>query len=311
MEHHIVDKRTNRTGASRADTNKWTVVVNKRSQVRRKEHDLRNKLRRDGRDDTPSDSTDGTVSTHGSNGTNNANGANGTSSATNSTSNTSNANGAPNGNIANMKKMLCNNILTSGSCHYGDKCMYAHNLVEQNVDPLRKKAYDIIRGIEQIDYKPDRELGKALLQLTKVCDNCMKGRCPGAYNCKYGVYDKKYQVCADDLRYGICYNTSCNCVHLTNKGLVPLNSTTRVEPLRIIRYADKVDKADKTKDVTVPTGTLLTEEFLLTLNRRDRESRHESDSDKVSDDTEDIERVKAYLEHQSDTDDSCDESIFE
>src|ERR1700722_17114726 len=58
----------------------------------------------------------------------------------------------------NMKKILCNNMLIRGKCNYGNKCLYAHNIYEQNVDPIRKKAYDIIMNNKMIDDEPDNEL---------------------------------------------------------------------------------------------------------------------------------------------------------
>lgn len=224
-----------------------------------------------------------------------------------------------------MKKMLCNNVLTCGECHYGDKCMYAHNLSEQNVDSFRKKAYDIISGKEKISYKPDKELTKALLQLSKVCEDCIKNKCPGGYNCKYGALDKKFQVCADDLRYGICYNTTCNCVHLTNKGLIPLNSSnTKNQPLRVISVNDKP------KNTNIPTGTILSDDFFVKLSsagsehdnksNKSNKIKQKNDSDNklhIDDDDDDdetaetMERIKEYLDHNSDSDKSCNDSIFQ
>ena len=232
---------------------KWITVMNKKSQIRKKDADIRNKLKIFKDDD-------------------------------------------------NVKKMLCNNVLISDECHYGDKCMYAHSLSEQNLDPVRKKAYDIIMGKETISYKPDKELGKTLLQLTKICEECNKNKCSGGYNCKYGVIDKKYQICADDLRYGICYNATCNNIHLTNKGLIPLNSNNKNEIIRIVKYNDKIN------NVNVPDGTLLSEDFFMKLSKNNR--RITSD---ISDDSDDesTERIKAYLDQNSDSDKSCNESIFD
>lgn len=208
-------------------------------------------------------------------------------------------------NDNNVKKMLCNNILEYGTCHYGDKCMYAHSLSEQNVDPIRKKAYDIILDKEKISYKPDKELSRTLLQLTKVCDDCDKKKCSGGYNCKYGVIDKKYQICADDLRYGICYNETCNCIHLTNKGLIPLNCNNKNETIRVIKYTDK------NKKINIPHGTLITEDFFLKLSGGNKQKKNDYDSDDSENEFADVERIKKYLNENSDSDKSCDESIFD
>lgn len=233
---------------------RWVTVMNRRSHVKRKEPDIRSKLKIVKEDDN------------------------------------------------NIKKILCNNILEFGECHYGDKCMYAHSLLEQNIDPMRKKAYDIIFDNENISYKPDKELGRTLLQLTKVCEDCNKKKCSGGYNCKYGVFDKKYQVCADDLRYGICYNATCNNIHLTNKGLIPLNSNNKNETIQVIKYIDK------TKNINIPDGTLLSEDFFLKLSKNNKQRNNEYDSDS---DDESIERIKEYLDQNSDSDKSCDQSIFD
>ena len=207
----------------------------------------------------------------------------------------------------NMKKILCNNILISKSCHYGDKCKYAHRLEDQNVEPIRKKAYDIIKGLEKINYKPERELSKTFLQLTKVCDLCCLNKCPGGYNCKYGVFDKIYQVCADDLKYGICYNTSCNNVHLTNKGLIPLNANRNI--IKTLKYTER------TKNISIPDGTLLSDDFFLNLKKNIKGNNNDpnrydlgiNDSD---DSDESRKRIKEYLDFNSDSDKSCNESIF-
>ncbi|AYV80824.1 MAG: hypothetical protein Harvfovirus7_21 [Harvfovirus sp.] len=207
--------------------------------------------------------------------------------------------------VKNMKKVLCNNVLMSQTCHYGDKCMYAHSLDDQNVDTVRRKAYDILDGREGISYKPDRELSKTFLQLTKICDACCKNKCPGGYNCKYGVFDKKYQICADDLRYGICYNTTCNNIHLTNRGLIPLNSIGLQEPIKIIKFTDR------SKSVSVPDGTLLSEDFFQNLGKSSRNTYDIDESSEEEDMTNTKERIKEFLEENSDSDRSCDESIFD
>lgn len=207
--------------------------------------------------------------------------------------------------LKNMKKVLCNNVLISQTCHYGDKCMYAHSIEDQNVEPIRKKAYNILEGLEKINYKPDRELSKTLLQLTKICEACCKNKCPGGYNCKYGVYDKKYQICADDLRYGICYNTTCNNIHLTNRGLIPLNSIGKNEPIKIIKFIDK------SKNISVPDGTLLSDDFFQNLKNNSKNAYDIDDSSDEDSLTDSKERIKEFLDHNSDSDRSCDESIFD
>lgn len=126
-------------------------------------------------------------------------------------------------NNFNHKKILCNNIVIKGFCSYGNKCSYAHTLDEQNLDISRKNAYDIIKNdsdLSHIDLKTNYLLYKTLLSLTKTCAQCIKGKCKGGYNCKFGVCLKKYQLCEDDLNYGNC-NNNCGLIHLTKRKLIP------------------------------------------------------------------------------------------
>ena len=125
-----------------------------------------------------------------------------------------------------IKKLLCFNILHHGSCPYESKCIYAHNMSEQNVDNDRKLAYYyIINDIDMsdIDLIRNKTLINSFTQLCSVCEMCLNHSCPGGYNCKYGVFSKKYQICKNDLITGKCFNLNCERVHLTNKGLIPYN----------------------------------------------------------------------------------------
>ena len=97
--------------------------------------------------------------------------------------------------INGRKKILCQNMIKNNQCKYGDKCSYAHNLNEQNILPLRKRAYDIIKNnidLNNIDLHSEENLYKTLLELTKSCKNCNNNNCIGGYNCKLGVYNKNY-----------------------------------------------------------------------------------------------------------------------
>jgi hypothetical protein len=126
--------------------------------------------------------------------------------------------------IKKKNQVLCKNMITAGICRYGDKCIYAHSLDDQYVNPDRKYAYDIIKNISQlenIDLIKNKEIFYILKQLTKSCQKCIINQCAGGYNCKYGVFDKQYQICHHDLISGRCLNTECEFIHLTKKGLVP------------------------------------------------------------------------------------------
>jgi hypothetical protein len=124
----------------------------------------------------------------------------------------------------NLKKILCHNIIYNGECKYGDKCLYAHNLNDQNINTRRKIAYDIIKSeddLSNINLKLNNDLYRTLLELTRYCKNCNNNLCIGGYNCKSGAYDIKYCVCINDLNYGDCNNPKCNLLHLTKRGLIP------------------------------------------------------------------------------------------
>ena len=179
---------------------------------------------------------------------------------------------------SDMKRiLLCNSVIARKDCKYGNKCMYAHNLEQQNIVPIRKRAYNIIRGYEDID-TIDAELKRALIQLTRVCDGCIHGKCPGGYNCKNGVCDEKYKICEDDLFGGNCANVLCNAIHLTNRGLIPLN--THQLPLLDELFVEFSDHPN------------------------DNESQDSVES-------KDIDHIRNYLEHNSDSDAECTKSIFD
>jgi hypothetical protein len=118
------------------------------------------------------------------------------------------------------KKILCKNILSNKQCTYYNKCLYAHSIEDQNVDDIRKLAYDIIKNPNLYDIKEileNNELKETFLELTKLCNDCSKNICPGGYNCKYGAINKKYVVCYNDIFYhsnGGCRNNLCKYVHI-------------------------------------------------------------------------------------------------
>jgi hypothetical protein len=126
----------------------------------------------------------------------------------------------------NLKKILCHNILTYKECRYGDKCMYAHNLNEQNIDKNRQHVYDVLEktDMSDINLQIDKKLYNSLLELTKLCEHCAKNSCGGGYNCKFGACSKKFHICSKDLNFGNCIG-KCSCVHLTDRGLTPYNGS--------------------------------------------------------------------------------------
>lgn len=123
-----------------------------------------------------------------------------------------------------VKRMLCKNSLSGGNCCYGSKCKYAHDLNDQIIDIGRKQAWDILLGnydLSEIDLQKKYRLYQSLEELTKCCKQCCNNECIGGYNCDHGVYNKKYQICSQDLNYGNCLISQCELVHLTKRGLKP------------------------------------------------------------------------------------------
>jgi len=136
--------------------------------------------------------------------------------------------------LENIKMILCKNMLLDGSCHYGKNCMYAHSIDEQNVIPIRKKVYNILKSNNNLSYinlHDDTELYNTFLDLTKVCYGCSNHTCTGGYNCKNGSYNEKYVICYDDLQYGNCRKDKCSKIHLTKRGLIPYYPENKITSL--------------------------------------------------------------------------------
>lgn len=155
-----------------------------------------------------------------------------------------------NNNNNNSKKILCVNIINKLQCNYGNKCMYAHSLSEQKIEPLRHKVYTIIKcadDLSNIDLLSDPKLYENLLQLTRICIACSKGQCPGGYNCRNGAVNIKSKICYEDLVYGNCKKNDCTAVHLTDKGLVSYFKQKN-KKLGKIQKNDKNDKNESDID---------------------------------------------------------------
>jgi len=153
----------------------------------------------------------------------------------------------------NYKKILCKNINSIGKCIYTNKCLYAHSIDEQNMEPIRVTAYDMIKkndDLSHVDLTKNKQLYNNLLALSKVCQQCDEGTCTGGYNCKHGACDKIYVICQTDLNKGTCEGC-CGKIHLTKKGLVP--------------YGVNIVKNLKAK-VVVPKATIINEEFFKRLS---------------------------------------------
>lgn len=122
------------------------------------------------------------------------------------------------------KRILCNNMFTYGKCPYNAECVYAHSLEEQKLDPIRSRAYGILKStnnLDNIDLIHDKELYHTFLQLTRLCFGCENKSCLGGFNCKNGAINSSYVICPNDLNSGKCTNTECMKIHLTKRGLSP------------------------------------------------------------------------------------------
>jgi hypothetical protein len=128
-------------------------------------------------------------------------------------------------NLENKKKILCNYYIKNEPCVYGPRCLYAHSIIEQKIDTVRKTAYDIIQNefdLSYLDFNKNSELLKNILIFTKVCSECVNHRCTGGVNCKFGVYTKTLQICNIDVLYGNCNYNNCRKIHLTKRGFKPI-----------------------------------------------------------------------------------------
>lgn len=236
-------------------------------------------------------------------------------------------------NKDNLKKILCFNMINNGYCNYGTKCLYAHDLSEQKIEPDRLSVYTLIKGtndLNNINLLTDEKLYNNLLQLTKICVSCFRNLCPGGYNCRNGTIHPKYRVCYDDLVYGNCKKPSCSSIHLTNRGLICYNQQKKNKrdseffgrqsdinkDNKIIEITDNSELKQKNynkhkkhdihilkRNLNNVQGVLLDEKFILTHFGRNINNNTTSDSD----DDEEIKKMKEYINNDSE---SADESIF-
>ena len=226
------------------------------------------------------------------------------------------------------KKVMCYNMLNKKQCDYGIKCVYAHNLSEQKIIPLRHKAYTIIKTVtdlSNINLILDNKLYEMLLQLTKVCILCSKDACPGGYNCRYGAINSKCKICYDDLVYGNCKKPSCQSIHLTTRGLIPYFKQKNKNKMSDESQNSSGDSTDNDKfakkrlgfnkkyydnnklktQLNDIQGVLLTEKFILNHFGKI----YTSDIDSDSNSTEDVDKMIQYFNDDTENN-SDDESIF-
>ena len=154
----------------------------------------------------------------------------------------------------NFKKLLCYNIVNNNECLYKTKCMFAHSIEEQKKEVIREHIYYLINtcdDLSTVDINENKELLNEFIIYTKECKNCLYKKCPGGFNCKFGVCLKELKICYNDLIYGKCFNNlrdetsldgkplkrCINGIHLTEKKLIPyqqrLNNESNLSDLAL------------------------------------------------------------------------------
>ena len=206
----------------------------------------------------------------------------------------------------NSKKILCFNMIKNHNCNYNNKCLYAHSLKDQKLEPLREKVYNIIKStdnLSNLDLLADNELYKTLILFTKICQQCNKNECPGGYNCRNGVINAAHKICYNDLVYGNCKQSDCNAIHLSNRGLIPYvkQKNNKLDQKDNKNIYDKNLKQITKKKINTIQGILLTDEFIRRHFGPHDENNGASDT---SESEEDVEEIIRYLNNS----DSCDDN---
>lgn len=172
----------------------------------------------------------------------------------------------------NYKKMRCQNIINSGKCSYGSKCLYAHSLADQKVDGMRKIAMDVIlkrSDLSDIDISTNKKLYSHLNCMSSICPKCKDGICTGGYNCKHGACDPGYIVCLEDMNKGTCKG-GCGKIHLTDRGLIPYG-------VRIVSTSTDINFGNSIKPVVID------ETFFKNIQKLSEENNEELNNDDKSD----------------------------
>ena len=213
-------------------------------------------------------------------------------------------------------------MLQKGRCNYGDKCLFAHSLEEQYIEPYRKQIYDILNSsnsLEELDLKKDYNIYKTLLELTTICDSCIKKECKGGYNCKHGACKYEYQICINDLNYGNCSNKDCVKLHLTKRGLKPYygiheNNKYLDGVLLTQSYFNSDNEEDinmENADIEIENNSDIISLYSNESDNHDIDINIDSDSDNENDKSKYIMNIKPIIETKENKYiDECYISIF-
>jgi len=174
----------------------------------------------------------------------------------------------------NKKRLICFSMINNEECLYDDRCIYAHSLEEQLIDPARKTIYKIVLDEHLMNTFPSfvyetEYVYNQLMFVTYLCKKCKDNKCTGGYNCKHGANLNELKICRNDLMAGQCTNDTFVMVisksiidkildgatydvakyvacrdghHLTHRGLVPYNKykqqleNNNKKTLQSIRY---------------------------------------------------------------------------
>lgn len=132
-----------------------------------------------------------------------------------------------------------------------------------------------------------------------MCEDCLKHKCTGGYNCKWGACIPEILICYDDLNYGNCNKDETNCkhIHLTDLKLKPYYTTNKSN---FNNLNNNLNCLNNSKYIS---GTLLTEDFFLHLNNVN----HYSVANGLTK-REDNTLIQDYSSSEEDLE--CDKSIF-
>jgi hypothetical protein len=196
--------------------------------------------------------------------------------------------------LKNKKKILCNNILKKDRCEYGNKCLYAHDYNEQNIDDYKKNLYDLIKSDKKVDIELNKNenLFRQLVVFSKICNECINKKCSGGYNCKYGIFDRKYQICYKNILNDSC--SGCNLIHLTDKGIKPFY------------YQKKNINLDQ-----LPNGIIVDDKFFINKEIKEKKEKENNKENNDSDDDLLEEEVIDILVNNEEDIDMCNVSIFD
>jgi hypothetical protein len=219
-------------------------------------------------------------------------------------------------------------MIENGSCDYQSKCMYAHSIDEQNIEPIRKLANEIVESNQDLsDYDriKDKELYKTFLDMSRICENCVNNKCTGGKNCKHGIKDKTKLICETNLKFGNCSDLDCKKTHLSNRGLKSMyvihrrehHTENHFERYRVDKsnYKDKL-YIDSEQDGISVSGSFLRSPFigkllndnyinlLATLDKVNKISYNDENENNDENDDDNL-SVKSNISNNE-----CDLSIF-